>query len=535
MKLTINICIIALLIITVSGCGGSQKIKGIAERELDNRPLPKRSGIDPRAFNYFVNGTIFESMGEFYMAKDQYAKALEILPSSNLVNYSYASVLANLKEYRKSLNSAKMIFPKDVDAWILIGNDYRSLAIFDSSMISFKRALALDSNITSIYYFMGAYYQQEDNLDSVIWANQNIARLMMDYNSYQQLGNFQIKAGRIDDAIKSFQTSLELDSTVNNIRSYIALSAIYEESNNSDMALKMTEAAERLKPDDLMIQERLLRFYEEEGFLDKGIKTAWDIKKLAPDDKLYDRRLGILYYRADSLQLADSIFTNLIEADSENLVNYFYAGQVAYSMKKYELSKSYFSELMVRADTVLDGWMNMARVYLVQDSIDRAIETYEAGLRKMPNLDDSMIVMYSLAAAHEMRNDVDLAIEMFEKIIENQPNNGLALNYLGYMLADRGMRLDYARDLILRALQLHPENGAFIDSYGWVLYRLGDYRAALEVLLQAVQFIKSDPVVFEHVGDAYQALGNYKKAREFWGEAFKLDPDSESIKGKLYQ
>ena len=76
MKLTIKIIFVAFLIISISGCGGNQKIKGIAERELERTPLPKSSGVDPRAFNYFVNGTIFESMGEFYMARDQYAKAL---------------------------------------------------------------------------------------------------------------------------------------------------------------------------------------------------------------------------------------------------------------------------------------------------------------------------------------------------------------------------------------------------------------------------------------------------------------------------
>jgi len=510
-------------------------MKGIAERELERPQLPKSTRINPHAFNYFINGTIFESMGELHMAKDQYAKALELLPSSNLIRYSYSSILAGLKEYRKSLNSAKNIVPKDIDTWILIGNNYRSLTIFDSSLISYHKALELDSNITSIYYFMGAYYQQENKLDSVIWANQNIARLIMDYNSYQQLANIQLKAGRIEDAIKSFKTSLELDSTVNNIRAYIALSAIYEEINNRELAIKMIEAAERLKSDDLMIEDRLLRFYEEEGLLDKGIITALKIKQLVPEDKTFDRRLGILYYRADSLMLADSIFADLIALENDNLINYFYAGQVSFLLKDYEQSKRHFYQLTIQADTVLDGWMNLARVYFVQDSVEKVIDIYETGLSKMTSLDDSMIVLYSLAAAHETQNNVDLAIEMFETIIKNQPGNGLALNYLGYMLADRGMRLEYARELIVQALEIQPENGAFVDSYGWVLYRMGDYRAALKVLLQALQFIESDPVVYEHVGDTYQALGNFKKAREYWGKAYKLDPDSESVKGKLYQ
>lgn len=535
MKTALKICVLICLVTIVSGCGGGIRFKGIAEREINRPKLPPRTRIDPHAFNFFINGTIFESMGETYMAKEQYGRALDLVPTSNLIRYSYASMLAKLKEYRKSLSAAEPILPKDVDDWLLIGNNYRSLVIYDSSLIAYHKALELDSNIASIYYFMGAYYQQENNLDSAIWAYRHVARLVPDYNSIQQVANFQLKAGKIEDAKASFYQSLALDSTVKNIRSYLALSAIFEETGDRDMAAEMTEAAEQLEPNDLMIQKRLLRFYEENGQLDKGIKTSLKIIHLDPEDKLTDRRLGILYYRADSLKLADSLFAALIDTGENDLVNYYYAGQVSFAQRNYEASKRHFKWLASEADTVLDGWMNLARVYFVQDSVGMAITAYETGLKYMQNVEDSMVIVYSMGAANESRDSVDRAIEQFELVLKNQPGNSLTLNYLGYMLADRGMRLDYAQELILRALENEPENGAFIDSYGWVLYRMGEYQKALHVLLQALQFLDSDPVVFEHVGDTYGALGNFKKAREYWGKAYELDPDNDSIMGKLYQ
>ncbi len=535
MKTVYKICAIIYLVTIVSGCGGGVRIQGIAEREINRPKLPRQVKIDPHAFNFFINGTIFEAMGEIYMAKDQYGRALELVPTSNLVRYSYALMLAKLKEYRKSLNEADPISPKNIDDWLLIGNNYRSLAIFDSSLMAYNKALEIDSNIVSVYYFMGAFYQQGNSLDSAIWAYRHIARLVPNYNSFQQLANFQLKAGKMEDAKTSFYQSLALDSTAKNVRSYLALSAIYEETGDRDKAKEMTEAAERLEPNDLMIQKRLLRFYEENGQFDKGIETSQKIMQLDPEDKLIDRRLGILYYRADSLRLADSLFAALIDAGDDNLTNYYYAGQVSFAQKNYEASKIHFGWLTSVADTVLDGWMNLARVYYIQDSVDMAIITYETGLKHMQNIEDSMIIVYSMAAANESKDRVDRAIEQFELVLKNMPRNSLALNYLGYMLADRGMRLDYAHQLILKALEIEPENGAYIDSYGWVLYRMGDYRKALQVLLQALQFIESDPVIFEHVGDAYQALGDFKMAREYWGKAYKLNPDNNSIRGKLYQ
>lgn len=533
--MTFKICSLICLMTILSGCGGAIKIQGISEREINRPKLPPRVKIDPHAFNFFINGTIFESLGETYMAKDQYGRALELVPTSNLVRYSFASMLAKLKEFRKSINEAEPISPKDVDDWLLIGNNYRALSIFDSSLASYYKALELDSNITSVYYFMGAYYQQKNNHDSAIWAYRHIARLVPDYNSYQQLANFQLKAGKIIDAEASFQQSLALDSTVKNIRSYLALSAIYEETGDRIKAAEMTEAAERLEPDDMMIQKRLLRFYEENAQLDKGIETSLKIISLDPEDKLIERRLGILYYRADSLRQADSLFMALIDSGEDNIINRYYSGQISFAQRDYERAKKRFKWLTTEADTILDGWMNLARIYFVQDSINMSIASYATGLNYMQSNNDSMIIIYSMATANEYRDSLDLSIEQLELVLENQPRNSLALNFLGYMLADRGMKLDYAHKLIIRALEIEPENGAYVDTYGWVLYRLGDYQKAIHVLLQALQFLNSDPVIFEHVGDAYNALGDFKKAREYWGKAYDLDPDNDSIMGKLFQ
>ncbi len=535
MKTTLKIWIIFCLVTVVSGCGGGTKILGINEREINRPKLPSRVRIDPHAWNFFINGTIFESMGEIYMAKDQYAQALDSVPTSNVVRYSYASILSKLKEHRKSINEAELIYPKGIDDWLLIGNNYRTLAIYDSSLMAYHKALEIDSNLISIYYFMGAYYQQANNIDSAIWAHRHVARLVSDYNSFQQLANLQLKAGRIEDAKNSFYQSLTLDSTVNNIRSYLALSAIYEETGDKLMAAEMTEKAMQLEPGDLMIQNRLLRFYEEIAQLDKGIETAKKIIDLDSEDKSIRRRLGILYYRADSLKQADSLFTSLIDSGEDNLVNYYYAGQVSFAQENYESSKKHFRWLTTEADTVLDGWMNLARVYFVQDSLDKVVNVYETGINHMQTIEDSMIILYSMAAANESRDSVDLSIKQFEFVIKNQPGNGLAYNYLGYMLADRGMKLDYSLQLILKALELDPDNGAFIDSYGWVLYRMGEYKKSIKVLLEALKFNNRDSVIFEHVGDAYEALGDFNKAREFWGKAFEMNPDSDSIKWKLYQ
>ena len=99
-------------------------------------------------------------------------------------------------------------------------------------------------------------------------------------------------------------------------------------------------------------------------------------------------------------------------------------------------------------------------------------------------------------------------------------------------LADRGIRLEYARDLLERAVKLEPKNAAYLDSYGWVYFRLGDLNKAINYLTQAAE-LTSDATIFDHLGDAYSAQGNPAEARVWWQKALDIDPQNASIADKL--
>ena len=129
---------------------------------------------------------------------------------------------------------------------------------------------------------------------------------------------------------------------------------------------------------------------------------------------------------------------------------------------------------------------------------------------------------------------IDSAVAVLEELVSKYPNNGSVLNYLGYLLADKNLRLEYARDLIKRALDLEPKNSAFLDSYGWVFYRLKDYDKAVKYLKLAAETAR-DAVIFEHLGDAYAAQGKRTEAHEWWQKALELDPQKIDLAEKLKQ
>ena len=110
----------------------------------------------------------------------------------------------------------------------------------------------------------------------------------------------------------------------------------------------------------------------------------------------------------------------------------------------------------------------------------------------------------------------DEAEKKFRELLSEDPNNAPALNYLGYMLADRNVKLGDAHVMIQKALDLDPQNGAYLDSLGWVYYRQNKFKLAERYLRRSLEKYKHDPTVLSHLGDVYLKLDQAKLAEKHW-------------------
>jgi len=120
------------------------------------------------------------------------------------------------------------------------------------------------------------------------------------------------------------------------------------------------------------------------------------------------------------------------------------------------------------------------------------------------------------------------------EVLHEFPQNVGAFNDLGYLWADQNKRLDQARRMIEAAVASDPENAAYLDSLGWVYFRLGDFEGAIEQLKKAAAISQQDPVLMDHLGDAYQARGQTGKAREAWRNALQLlEGDQQELRDTI--
>ena len=193
------------------------------------------------------------------------------------------------------------------------------------------------------------------------------------------------------------------------------------------------------------------------------------------------------------------------------------------------------SDLPILHTTLGDLYREEERYEDATEAYTRALELYDAPSSRQ------WFVHYARAITYERRDLWENAESDFRKALELNPDQPSVLNYLGYSLVEKQMKLDEALDMIERAVAARPNSGYIVDSLGWVLYRLGRYEEAVPHMERAAELMPIDPIVNDHLGDVYWAVGRHREAEFMWKRALSFadwedaaeEADKERIKRKL--
>ena len=134
---------------------------------------------------------------------------------------------------------------------------------------------------------------------------------------------------------------------------------------------------------------------------------------------------------------------------------------------------------------------------------------------------------------YEKTNRLAESIKEMEKVLAIDPENAEALNFIGYSYADRGINLEEAEKMIIKALEIKPYNGYLMDSLCWVNFKKNKLSSAEKYLKQALELLPDEVDIIEHMGDVYVKLKKIKEAREMYERALKRDPKNSSVQKKL--
>lgn len=308
----------------------------------------------------------------------------------------------------------------------------------------------------------------------------------------------------------------------------LAYGRLLVDSNQYEKALAQFEAAQEIDPEDLgtLYAVAMLATQIEDY---KTARNAWNQLRSGNDK---EKRNDATYFLAQieelegNTQKAMDLYAEIKDGKIHTDAQLRLAGLKA-ANDQLEDAREIFRQLRV-----LD-YHRSAQIYILeaQTLIDlghdhEALKVFNTAIAAIP---DDLDLRYARGLFAAEQGDIALAEKDFQYILEEQPEHADTLNALGYTLADQTDRYEEAYTYILKAYQLKPDNPAILDSLGWVYYRLGDYKQALNYLQKAAAS-NSDAEIAAHLGEVFWMTGDRDKARDIWNKALKEDPESPKLK-----
>lgn len=448
----------------------------------------------------------------------------------------------------------------------------------DRAIPLLTRAIAMPNATGLLHAYLGIAFAQAGKKDLAIAAHRTaIVKMPRSVAAYQNLIQLYAQNGQTKEALQVLdeagkQVVLDAQSLVE----MAELIASFYQVKKLDPTVAKPKVAElldraaALNPQDPVLVERLADGFRLLGDSTKAEALFERLIREQPNALGARVKLAELYVRKNDLKRAAQQWEAIVRENPTNPTAYFFLGNIAQNLKDFAKAEECFEKAVLLSPADRDAYCELALTQINLNKPEAALATLEKARSLFPQ--SFQIEFYSglahvrakryaealkyytaaevlaeatepkllghlfyfhVGSAYERAQDRSTAERYFRKCLEMAPDFAEALNYLGYMWAERGERLEEARAMIQKAVKLEPENAAFLDSMGWVLFKLNQPKEGLEYLLLAIKHSEEpDPTLYDHLGDIYATLKQDEQAREAWRKSLSIEANEE-VRKKL--
>src|SRR5665213_887041 len=374
----------------------------------------------------------------------------------------------------------------------------------------------------------------------------------------RKMAMYLISAERYDDALAAYQKLVMDDST--DADSYLRMSQIYRQKHDLVKAREAADKAKAIDPNNIQIQLNELYILQAEGkaaeaidvlkgIIQKTQQASYDPAQLENRDELLEQ-LAVMQRLADQTQPALDTYRQMAVLDpskaphaSASIIDTYMGGkefqkaqdEADAAIKKFPNDRevrvgrdSLLAEMgktdaaVADVKKLLDGKddrgieLALADLYVKGRKWDDAAKALDAAEKQSVSQDDKIDVWFKRGAMFERMKNVAAAETEFRKVLAVMPNNPATLNYLGYMLTDRNLRLPEALAMIQKAVDQDPNNSAYLDSLGWTYFRMGKLPEAEENMRRAVELTPHDPTMRDHYAEVLFKASKVREAIAQW-------------------
>lgn len=495
------------------------------------------------ALAHYASGQLLFFRNNPDAAMAEWEKVVQLDPTqSSLLDTIIRSYLqkGEFKKAISALETSTRRTPLAVGPWSFLALAYRSDKQWDRAIATAEKAISLDPTQFMAYDILFDVAIEQDDLTRAKAILQRAAhQKSTDFRFWLRLADLSVALGTRDPTF----------------------------STPHDTIASYFDRAVALKPDDSSVILRAADFHAAGRTQGRAIELYQKILDIQPNADPVRIKMALCLAQGDRAKaievleqvvkkepLSYQIFTLIGEICEE-------MGDLKKAMTNYELSlsanpnqilphqkivmlqlrKKNYDEAAKQLALMQSKFFSTAPIqyfyglaYSDLKNFPRALVAFEEAIRLSSSHPDLLngVFRFHYGAALERAGKFDEAVEQFRKAIALKPDYADAYNYLGFMFADKNINILEAEQLIRTSLTYEPDNAAFLDSMGWVLYRQGKFDQALEYLQRAIQSGGNDAAILEHLGDVQDRMGHHAEALDAYRRAAELDPKNVEISRK---
>jgi tetratricopeptide (TPR) repeat protein len=512
---------------------------------------------------------VYDVTGDYANAILEYQEALQLYPQA-ATYYAISKDYSALGKHALAaqhgaeavrLDSLNILYHQNLATIYL--NAYQ----LDLAVKEFERIVQIDSNNVEGLYNLARLYQPSRPLKAL-----EIYEHLLDRTGYQweillQTAEIYNSLGRYDEAAEKYNHMLELDPSNKVLQRQLA--ETFGRAGKFPEAQKLLEGILETDPKNAEALSSLADVYMEQHQYDRALPIYQKLllqERQNPEIRL---RIGIAYIgQADRdstfVDKAKPVFEQLNKDTPNDWRPCYYLGVIAARQVKDSVAREYFECVTRLAAWNGDAWWYLGSSYFEKgeyqklidamlkaekalprdyripfllglgysrmDQNERAVTAFRRSLDLKP---DDMNTLSTLALTLDGLRRYQESDSLYERALKVDPKSHLVMNNYGYSLAERGLQLERALQMSLQAIEAEPKNESYLDTVGWVYFKLGNYEEAQKYIAKAINAGGASATVYEHMGDIQYKLGEKKKAEQFWKQSLEMNSGNQDLKDKI--
>ncbi len=557
--------VLVLGVIFMGGC--SSDVKTVRESPPPEPTVNK--AMQELAIQHFIEGSLWEQKGELAQAVLEYQEALRY-DKDPATYYVLSRVYSGLNKHVAAVEAGReavQMVPDNVEYRKNLAIVYLTAMQPDSALRQYEEVVRLDSSSVESWFNLARLYQVRSPFKALEILESITNRFGPEWDVLLQTADLSNKLNRFDHAASALEKMVEIDPANQELRR--TLGQTYMRAGQNDSALAIFSALHDENPGNL-------EFLADVGAVHLALKNYPQAESefgslLSNDTVNVDAklRIGEAYFgqiEKDSTiaPQAQMVFERIREQIPQDWRPYWFLGAIGSITHNDSLSARSFRRVTELASWNADAWVYLSSVFLSKNNFSEVAHVLESALKVLPDdfrvnfllgvaynrLGKNVEAVSVLEHAHSINpKDVDaisqLALvydglkhfnesdSLYEEALRLDPSNHLVLNNYSYSLAERNEQLDRALDMVKKALEAQPKNASYLDTMGWVYFRMERYDEAASYVKRALAEGEANATVYEHLGDIYFKMNDKKAALEQWNIALHLDSENRQLREKV--